>query len=372
MREKGSWSSATYTSRATEAKETGSATHKGEQRAREGKGLDPLVDPKGHGVIRQALNLLVPDGDEFVLSKGAAMPVKTDLDTTGSMGGNIEIAFASLPNLLHLVAQGSRAVLKRYHPQIATGVVQDQGDEFPYEHTQFEPDNEIDRQMGLLVPNKGGGDATEDYQLGLYAAAHLTETSIINYGLKGYYFAVGDECGRDEVRSTLIRQIFGEAHAKLQGNQPTRELGQLLLTRWHGFFLQVGTNPSTTRWWERVFAKDRVVILPKTKDLALVQACIIGLTEGVLDLQSVPDFLRAEAKTSKEDANGIVRAIGHIPLRAQAELPGFADIPLVGSRFASRADIWPIDKPKSEAVVNKKLPAAKSGGKEKTGTNWKL
>jgi hypothetical protein len=122
MRKKGSWSSNSFKAAAAEATSKGSATHRGEQRAREGKGLDPLVDPKAYGVIRLSLNLMLPEGSQFVLPAGVAMPVKTDLDTTGSMGGNVDIAFRSLPKVFDLLAHGDRAVLKRYHTQIATGV----------------------------------------------------------------------------------------------------------------------------------------------------------------------------------------------------------------------------------------------------------
>src|SRR5687768_14090391 len=104
MRKKGSWSSNTFKAAAAEATSKGSATHRGEQRAKEGKGLDPLVDPRAYGVVRLSLNLMLPEGSQFVLPAGVAMPIKTDLDTTGSMGGNVDIAFRSLPRVLNLLA----------------------------------------------------------------------------------------------------------------------------------------------------------------------------------------------------------------------------------------------------------------------------
>ena len=120
------------------------------------------------------------------------------------------------------------------------------------------------------------------------------------------------------------------------------ELGRQALQKWHTFFLQVSSNPYTTGYWSQVLGREQVVMLPRTEDLAVVQAAIIGLTEGVLDLQSVPDFL-AEARVNRRDAMQIVRAVSNIPLRAQAMLPNFDRIPLKGSIFASREDIWPIN-----------------------------
>src|SRR3989344_6916092 len=132
MRTKGGWSDATYRTRALAAKDRGTATYEGEDRARQGKALDPLVDPSKYDVVRMANNLLVPDGEEFVLKFGAAMPVETDLDTTGSMGGNVDIAFRVLPKVQNLLVQGESAVLRRYHVQIATGIIQDRVDRYPY------------------------------------------------------------------------------------------------------------------------------------------------------------------------------------------------------------------------------------------------
>src|SRR3989344_9106985 len=178
MRAKGSFSVAAYESRAKTIATVGrgSATFEGEERVRQGKGLDSLVDPKERGVIRMSNNLLVPEGDRFVLKFGVAMPVKTDIDTTGSMGGNVNIAFRVQPKVQNLLIQGKSAVLSRYHTQMATGIIQDEQDSYAYMISQFEPDNEVERQMGLLVPERSGGDEPEEYQLGLISTAYLTKT----------------------------------------------------------------------------------------------------------------------------------------------------------------------------------------------------
>ncbi|MBI5733090.1 hypothetical protein HY967_03990 [Candidatus Jorgensenbacteria bacterium] len=365
MREKGSWSDTTYRARATVARERKSVTFEGEDRAKQGKGLDPLVDPAQYNVVRMSNNLLVPDGDEFVLQFGTAMPVKTDLDTTGSMGGNVEVAFKALPKVQDLLVQGANAVLKRYHVQIQTCVVQDQGDQFPFQSTQFEPDNEVERQMGLLVPERRGGDSTEDYQLGLFAAGYLTKTSIVNYGLKGYYFIVGDEIGRDELdaRGTLLRKVFGKEvmekafDSKKPQSLPTLEqIAKKVLEKWHVFFLQIGSQGSTTNWWSNLIGEDRVVKLSRTEDLAQVQACIIGLTEGVIKPKGIPEFLKA-IKTDGAAIARITNDLAGIPVGMQTALPNFDKIPTPGSRFKNREDIWPID-------ASGKMPKKKPDGKK--------
>ena len=379
MRDKGSWSEATYKSSVAEVRTlgSGSATYRGEQRVREGKGLDPLVDPSKYDVVRCSNNLLVPKDDgTFVLEFGAAMPVETDFDTTGSMGGNIDVAFRVLPKVQNLLVQGKNAILRRYHTQIATGVIQDKVDQFAYERSQFEPDNEVERQMGLLVPERSGGDATEDYQLALAALAYLTKTSISRYGLRGYYFSLGDGIGRDALTRSVMEKVFGSSvwekafGSDVPQNLPTTlEIGKKLLQDWHAFFLQVGNNSETTKWWSRVFGKERVIRLPRTEDIAEVQACIIGLTEGVLDLQSAGEFLR-EAGMSRERAIATIEAVRGIPIGLQKTFPNFGRIPMAGAVFASREDIWPIGM-KGVDVEDTALPGSKKTSKTKRD-GWKL
>ena len=349
MRDKGAWSAVAYASRVTEVSARGgTATYEGEDRFRQGMGLDPLIDPSKYDVTRASKSLLVPEGDVFILKFGVAMPVETDIDTTGSMGKNVDIAFRVQPKVQDLLIQGGSAVLRRYHSQIATGVVQDRSDQFPYERSQFEPDNEVERQMGLLVPERSGGDQTEDYQLGLFAATYLTEASIVEYGLRGYYFAVGDERGRDELEERVLKKVFGPSvlEKAFGKNQPqklpsTVDVGKKLLESWHSFFLQVGANRYTMDWWSDVLGRERVIKLPNTEDLAEVQAVIIGLTEGALDLKSAVDFL-TEARVSRDEAKRIVDACGQIPIGLQTTFPNFGKIPAAGAKFASREDIWPI------------------------------
>jgi hypothetical protein len=209
--------------------------------------------------------------------------------------------------------------------------------------------------MGMLVPERSGGDEAEDYQLGLYSTARLTRTSITGYGLRGYYFVVGDVTGRDRVDPGLCKTIFGPEKIDLSEPLSTFELGKELLQRWHGFFLQVGSNAAAAKWWGRVFGSDRVVQLPRTEYLAEVQACLIGLCEGVLDLQSAVDFLQSGASISKDAAKQVVRACASTPIGAQAALPNFDKIPLAGARFARREDLWPSGGPAEPAAEKGRL-----------------
>ncbi|HSI21352.1 MAG TPA: hypothetical protein VLA04_06740 [Verrucomicrobiae bacterium] len=368
MRDKGGWSSTTYETTTREIAKSGkSVTELGEQHVRTHGRLDPLVDPKTHGVKRESLSLMSPQGDgTFLLLEGVAIPVKTGLDTTGSMGDNVARAFKVLPKAQHYLVQGEGALLESYHVQIATAVIQDVEDKIPYQHSEFEPDNEVDRQMRLLSPEGGGGDAPEDYDLDIFYTAERTVTSISGYGLKGYHFIVGDEIGRGRLGEHAMQKAFGLSS---QGVPSTEELAQKLLQGWHGFYLQVGDHLHTTEWWRRMLGSDRVVLLPSTDDLAEVQAAIIGLTEGKLDLQSALDFLTDTARVSKAKARQIVQAVAHIPLRAQAILPNHGKLPTKGSIFASRTDLWPINEP--HGIIEEE-PAHVGTSPVAGGIDWKL
>jgi hypothetical protein len=350
MRDKAAgWSSASFASTRKLVDKEGSATFKGEQRHREGRGMDPLVDPRTHEGWREALTLMLPQDDgTFLMPYGVAMPIRTEADTTGSMGGNIEIIFDALPRTQNLLTLATNAVFegKNYQVQMATGSLQDFCDDYPYRISEFEPDNEIEQQMRLLFPERDGGDAIEDYQLGMYFAAYRTRMSIVKYGLKGYYFPIGDEKGRnqlfrkEDLRGDSFRMVFNEND--IPQKMETQEIVEELLKNWNTFYLQVGTNSGTTNWWASMIGRERVILLPRTELIPEVQATIIGLTEGSLDLQNALDFLRDVAKISKRDAEKIVAAVNDIPLRAQADLPNFGKLPAPGSIFASREDIVPI------------------------------
>lgn len=344
-------SAVAYRSVESRTKAAGSTTFAGLQRHREGRGLDPLVDPKGFGLIRRSISRFVEDGDRLVLARGVAMLEETRLDTTGSMGHNVAVAFRRLPKTYELLAEGEDAVLGRYDTQMITSIFGDVCDSYVLCRSQAEMDEKIAEQMTMMVPEGGGGDSDEDPQYGLFGAAYLTKAAINDYGLKYYDFTISDARGRFGLdRDTLIR-VFGETVFETvaeNGHQinPKKlpdliEVVRDLKKRAHAFFLQVGNNPSVTSFWTEVFGDECVVVLPNTELLPQVKAAIIGLTEGVLDLQSVEDYL-VKHDVSKEDAKTIARSLAKIPIGAQAELPNFDKIPPKGSIFANKGDLWPI------------------------------
>lgn len=360
-------SSEAYRRVADEASSAGSTTHKGEQRHKEGKGLHELVDPKGYGVIRRSLSWLEPKGEHFELLRGVAILEETRLDTTGSMGNNVEIAMDVLPKTYELLAKGKKAVLGRYDTQMITAIFGDVVDNYVLCRSQAEMDERIAEQMTLMVPEGDGGDITEDPQYGIFGAAYLTDTSIGKYGLKHYDFTITDAPARTTLSLETLKRVFGESVIEKTTENgftidpkklpTTKEVVRDLLKIAHGFLLVVdngkGEIQRAYNFWEELYGSDRVVIIPEVKFLPEVKASIIGLTEGVLTLQTLEEFLVKDAHLSPENAKYIKRAVAGIPIGAQAVLENFNKIPLKGTMFAAKGDIWPmVIDPKTETVKN--------------------
>ncbi|MFA4846319.1 MAG: hypothetical protein WC654_07240 [Patescibacteria group bacterium] len=376
MDKKGVFSRTAYRSASkTYVPKEGPATARAEQKARETGKLNPLVDPAGYGAIRRSLPRFVkqPNG-MWLLTNGTPMPIETRVDTTGSMGGNVDVALRVLPSAYELASD----VLPGYDLQIATGIFGDVSDNFVLCRPQFEMVAEkIVEQLTLMVPERDGGDADEDPHYGLFGAAYLTAAYINRIGLKGYDFTVSDARARDRLDEKQLRRIFGEeVFAKVTENDhqikssdlpTTAGVVQDLLRRAHAFFLQVGSDSSTTEFWVRMFGRDRVVVLPSTELLPQVQATIIGLTEGTLSLDDVPAFLQKH-NVSQSHAKEIVRSVANIPIGAQAALPNFKKMPKAGDLFREKTDLWPIDPKELEAGVD--AETGKPGKKKPGKVGW--
>lgn len=357
-----------YTRSFTEhAPEKGPVTVRAEQAAHASGKLNPLVDPAGFGVIRRSLPRFEKQASGlWLLTVGTPMPIETRVDTTGSMGHNVDVALRVLPDAYELCS----SVLPGYDPQIATGIFGDVGDEFVLCRPQFEMHAEkIVEQLTLMVPERKGGDAPEDPHYGLFGAAYLTATYISRIGLKGYDFTVSDAPARDRLDERHLKRIFGEeVFIKVTENDrqvdprdlpSTADVVQDLLKRAHAFFLQVGDDPEALRFWTRIFGKSRVVALPSTELLPQVQAVIIGLTEGTLGMKDVKGFL-TRSNVKEDDAKQIARSVANIPIGAQAALPNYGKRPQKGDLFREKTNLWPVDKSElgADAAVTKPKPGS--------------
>lgn len=349
---------------------TQGATDDAEKKAKQGI-LDPSVDPKGMGSLgptRLSLNRFEKQGDLWVLTTGTAIYESTVFDGTGSMGGNVDIAFGVLPMSYGMLAGGSNPLLKRYDLQISTAVFNDVDDLHDDSNaqiitwTQFEMDEKIALSMAKLVPGRNGcGNGKEDSQFAIFGAAYLVKAVINAYGLKGYHFVVSDEPVEEKISYTWLKKIYGEDvldHVKANGHKmdannipDTAKAVMALQDTAHAFFLQVARRSDVSRQWRGLYGAEHFVMLPRgtTDYLHYVEAIIIGLTEGVLDLKSAINYL-CDCKVDSDDAKAIVDSVAHIPLRAQVMPPNFDKLPKAGDLFREKTDLWPVDP--SEAGDN--------------------
>lgn len=326
-----------------------------EEIKRTGK-LNPLVDPAGYGLIRKSLPRYVelPDG-RFHNVVGIPMPIETALDTTGSMGGNVDLAFESLPLLYDLLTAGVTPVLGRYDVQIANGIFADgYEDRFVAARSQFEMESKIADQLTFMVPEYGGGgNGGEDPDYLLFSSAFLTEAHIRAYGLKGYHFMVTDEPTHNDVNWKKLTSVFGdgvlEKVAENAGGRyllgekhlpGTPDIVKKLKFDWHAFAIIVG-NTYVLNHWQEFYGKDHVVFMQSTRELPYVEAAIIGLTEGVIDLQGVAEYL-VSVGCDRSTASKLADAVSVIPVGAQTTCKNFAKIPQKGMVYANKRDLWPV------------------------------
>jgi hypothetical protein len=373
------FSRAAYTGATAALMSSGRATtHAAEERVREGKGLHEYVDLR-QSIIKRSLSFKEPAGSQFKLLRGIAMPIIDLLDTTGSMGSNVDIAMKVLPDTYEHLAQKPYAVLKDYDVHSATAIFGDyQTDPHVLQFSQFEFDERIGEQMGYMSPfRRGGGNGHENPEYGLYQAAFLVDAHLWNYGLKGYLFLTTDEPGAEKLTRTGMDNVYGDTdEQRIALDDALTEMGGKLgyslthkdlvtskfivsemLKRWHGFVLQIDADewPTTTRYMNDRFGAERVVRVYNSSLLPLYKTAIIGLTEGVYDLEGTVLMLRA-AGASEKDAQKITEHVSGIPIGAQAELRARLphSLPKAGDLFAQRADLWPTTVP---AETSKKKSA---------------
>lgn len=333
------------------------ATHRAEKQVMKTRELNPLVDPAANdwGKARRSLIRFndLPDG-RFEVSVGLSVPVEIRLDTTASMGSNVDIALKGIPDTRDYLDGVMRPGCEAH---VATGVFNDIRDTFPdgspgivLTRSQFEMTERMAEQMQYHIPMRDGGDGPEDPHYGLFGAAYLSKFYVNRIGLKGYDFTVSDATAHPQLQRDQLIRIFGEdvfdavvenGH-QIDPNQlpSNKAVVRDLLTRSHAFFLQVNNSVDTTRYWVDLMGEDRVIVLPRTELLPQVVSAVVGLTEGTLDLQTVGEYL-IERGVNKDDAEQIERSVRNIPIGAQTVLENFNNIPVRGDIFDSKDDLWP-------------------------------
>lgn len=318
--------------------------------------LHPYVDVidrnTGQGVDRVSRNALVKnEKGQAVLVNGVSLPIDSGFDGTGSMGIYVDKAFYAISEFYAMLT----GIRNRYNPQISSSVFQDVCDaHFPFQKAQYESDNGMAEQLRMLMPDRYGGDETEDYDIGLLYQLLGTSFDINDfYGLKGYGFIMADQIGRGLVTPGVAREYLGR---DIQEEMTTEHICQQLLKKMHLFYLQLKASRSdrqgyVTQWWLERLGAGRVVIVPNPDLLAEVQAGLVYVSETARPTQvGLTDFLFAggqNKRISQSDASDVWEWLQDAKRHfgAQTRLPGYNYIPMPGDVFANYRDPWPIGHP---------------------------
>ena len=223
-----------------------SSTKRGEQKVKETGKLDPLVDPAEFGVIRESRIRLEEGANGFEVNVGTPVPTEYRLDTTGSMGDNVERALRALPSICELTS----AVLPGRDPHYCASIFGDICDRFILCRGQFEMlADRMVNQLTLMHPEGGGGDTPEAPYYGIFGAAYLTKAYIQRIEMKSFDFTITDAPGRDTLVLEHLKRVFGPQvieKVKENGYQistrdlpSVREVVQDLKKRAHAFALLV-------------------------------------------------------------------------------------------------------------------------------------
>ena len=215
------------------------------------------------------------------------------LDVTGSMIDIPRQVQAKLAGLFGLLLRKGYVV----DPQILFGAIGDAfTDHAPTQFAQFESDNRLDDQLGLiLLEGNGGGQKHESYELALYfMARHTSIDCFEKRGKKGYLFIVGDEMAYPRVLARQVAQLIGD---KLEGDIELADIVAEASRTWDIYFIQptsgssYNADPEVKRFWNRLLGEN-VLQLDNPDAVCEVIALAIGMREGTIDLdQGIQDLL---------------------------------------------------------------------------------
>jgi hypothetical protein len=275
--------------------------------------LDPRVDPK-----------VKPIRESISLPGELAMDWRTWVDHTGSMGQKIFTIYEALERQNFLLChEHGPQYLGKYAAHIALALFGDvenanekKGDPHAISVTEYENEaQKIVAGLRLLRVDHGGGDHPEDPQLALEFCRSYTRRDSNLRGQRGYEFFVTDAPGRDTVRVSSLKRVFGVSH--IQSNMDTQTVADLLKKQVFLVALLVDPSGGATEYWSDLCGPEYVVQVPDERYIPEVSAVVTGLTEGVVTHEEVASHLVKYANLDQGSARQIQNAVAAIPFNAQ-------------------------------------------------------
>ncbi|MGN9843845.1 hypothetical protein ACTMTI_37540 [Nonomuraea sp. H19] len=228
-------------------------------------------------------------------------------DVTGSMGRVPRVLQTRLPDLLGLLLR------KRYatDPQIMFGAIGDATcDRAPLQVGQFESDNRMDDQLGLiLLEGGGGGQKRESYELAMYfMARHTSIDCHEKRGKRGYLFIIGDEMPYPRLSGRAARDVIGDRIPERLG---VEAIVTELTRKYDTYFIvpkgasHAGDQEVLTVW--RRLLGQNVLELDDLDAVCEAIALTVGLGEDAIDLDEGLDDL---AELGSAAGGTVSRALG--------------------------------------------------------------
>ena len=292
------WSDEHYHDRARLRAEAGKDAFEYDDDIRTGRAdraVHPKMDPRGV-TFRESR-----DSDTHPESHAVAVL----FDVTGSMQSVPRILQQNLPRLMGLLLR--RGYLE--HPQILIGAIGDATcDDVPLQVGQFESGIEIEEDLGkLYLEGGGGGQVTESYELAMYfMARHTAIDCFEKRGRRGYLFIIGDEAPYPQVKRHEVQKHIGD---QPQADVPVKALIAELERTYDVYFVlpkmtHHWNNKSVHRRWVQLLGQN-VLRLEDPAAICELIASTIGLAEGKMDLEDLPDDLAASGSSASA-----ARAVG--------------------------------------------------------------
>lgn len=220
-------------------------------------------------------------------------PVAVFFDETGSMHQVPRVLQTKLALLEGIVLR--KGYLE--HPQFMMGAYGDgYTDRVALQVSQFESDNRIDDALdNLFLEGNGGGNGGENQNLAWYYVAHHTVTDAWEKrSKKGYAFFIGDESTND-LTAKMVQQFVGDGEPL--GALDNESVVKALLEKWEAYVFVIDNlsakSQHSIEHYTALFGKDRVLVVENEEAISESIALVIGMTEGVIDLDDGVDDLKA-------------------------------------------------------------------------------
>ncbi len=223
-------------------------------------------------------------------------------------------------------------------------------------------DMATERWMVLMIASSLEHNGVLDrVKYGLGRMKGYADAYINRIGLKRYHFCVSDAPSHDRFDISTLERVFGErvldyVRENIQAHGSTRsftvatiydlEIAEVvadLSEHAFCFFLQIENDDDVTGFWSRIYGRARVIKIPDTECSPQVQAAIVGLTEGVISIAQVKDWLirhgiNASLAQNLSDQLSQINLGAQAILRAQMPHP----LPKAGDIYKTKAELWPM------------------------------